>query len=57
MKGGVSGLSAARAESVGSVVVGGGRGVAAPAAVSCRNDAFVGGQDVVDHVVDAEVVH
>ena len=28
----------------------------APATVSCRNDAFVGGQDVVDHVVDAEVV-
>ena len=30
--------------------------VEAPAAVSCRNDAFVGGQDVVNHVVDAEVV-
>ena len=45
---GTVGISAAASAAVG----GGG----APAAVSRRNDAFVGGQDVVDHVADAEVV-
>ena len=38
-----------------SAAVGGG-GAGAPAAVNRRDDAFVGGQDIVDRVVDAEVV-
>ena len=40
------------AESVGSI----GGGERGGGAGGRRNDAFVGGQDVVDHVVDAEVV-